>query len=417
MNITRRELTCLVDSLRDFLESFDHASECIQVPLPKPKVEIGSTESKGNLFAHYYSHIIEHRKRQIRLYFRFGNNNYCVFQSTSLNYTAINFFSQKLSTLTIAKLTTSTRTDITLRTNLKRLGAITMCSTFIPNCGYNNSTIFLIGDVYCPNTKCSGKICLHNKFFQSLGTSDYDCPQCASVCQVRNIPFEDQTKPSFLFFGQGVYIFEESPKSTQDVIGDVCFPGKCCSSREKCETLGGYVTTPRSNYGCGKCGAWLIAQKVLFMLQSTKTDKRRFFFAKKKDEIGSQFHFFVPCESTKYRKRELGVDNKVQEAIEDVHCPTCSEEKCVYSSTNETTSLYDCKKCKACCHVLNKLFKDQKPTNMLFGGDGTLCFARRTSSDYEKEKPSPFFKKCFRQSQPSTSEPEPKNLEVVLLMA
>ena len=33
------------------------------------------------------------------------------------------------------------------------------------------------------------------KRLQSLGRSDYQCPQCASVCQVRNIPFEDQKTP------------------------------------------------------------------------------------------------------------------------------------------------------------------------------------------------------------------------------
>ena len=70
-----------------------------------------------------------------------------------------------------------------------------MCSEFTPDCGYNNCTIILIGDVYCPNTKCSGRLCLHKKTFQSLGRSDYQCPQCGSVCQVRNIPFEDQEIP------------------------------------------------------------------------------------------------------------------------------------------------------------------------------------------------------------------------------
>ena len=54
---------------------------------------------------------------------------------------------------------------------------------------------------------------------------------------------------------------------------------------------------------------------------------------------------------------------------------------------------------------LNIPFKDQKLTIMLFGGDGTLCFARETSRDYEKEKPSPFLKKFLRQSQPSTVSP------------
>ena len=79
MNISKRELTCLVDNLRDFLKTCDQASKCIQIPLPKPKVEIGSTKSKDNLFAHHNSDIIEHPNGQIRLSFRFGNNNSCVF--------------------------------------------------------------------------------------------------------------------------------------------------------------------------------------------------------------------------------------------------------------------------------------------------------------------------------------------------
>ena len=121
-----------------------------------------------------------------------------------------------------------------------------MCSAFTPDCGSDNSTIILIGDVSCPNTKCSGRLSLHKKTFQSLGRSDYQCTQCGSVCQVRNIPFEDQTNSFYLSLGQGVYIFEESPKSVQDVIGDVYSPGKYCSNREKCESIGGYVTNPRS---------------------------------------------------------------------------------------------------------------------------------------------------------------------------
>ena len=56
-------------------------------------------------------------------------------------------------------------------------------------------------------------------------------------------------------------------------------------STEKCESIGSYVTTPRSIYGCGKCGAWLFVHKVPFTLQehvkTTKTDKTPFFFAKK----------------------------------------------------------------------------------------------------------------------------------------
>ena len=140
-----------------------------------------------------------------------------------------------------------------------------MCSAITPDCGYDSSTIVLIGDVYCPNTKCLGKLCLHKRTFQSLGRSDRQCPQCASVRQVRNIPFEDQKKFLFLSLGPGVYIFEENPKSIQDVIGDVY-----CSNREKCEYFGGYVTTPRSIYGCGKCGAWFFVHKVPFTFSRYK---------------------------------------------------------------------------------------------------------------------------------------------------
>ena len=166
-----------------------------------------------------------------------------------------------------------------------------MCSAFIPDCGYNNSTIILLGDFFCPITKCSGRICLHKKTFQSLGRSEYQCPQCGSVCQVRNIPFEDQRNSFVLSLGQGVYTFEESPKSVQDVIGAVYCPGKFCLNGEKCESIGGYVTTPRSIYACGKCEAWLFVHKVPFMLQehvkTTQTDKTRFFMLRK-DELDIQ---------------------------------------------------------------------------------------------------------------------------------
>ena len=114
----------------------------------------------------------------------------------------------------------------------------------------------------------------------------------------------------------------------------------------------------------------------------------------------------VPSQSTKNRKKELCVDNKVRETIGDVYCPTCRNEKCVNFSTNETTSVHDCKKCKTCCHVLNNPFKDQKPTILLFGGDGTHCFAKKSSRDYERL--SRFLKKILRQSEPSRSEREPK---------
>ena len=121
--------------------------------------------------------------------------------------------------------------------------------------------------------------------------------------------------------------------------------------------------------------------------------------------------FNVPFQSTKYRMKELSVGNKLRESIGDVYCPTCGNDKCVYLSTKKTSSFNDCKKCKT-CNVLNIHFRDQKPTLMLFGGNGTHCFARKTSRDYKKQKPSPFLKIFLRQSQPSKSEPAPKNVKM-----
>ena len=144
------------------------------------------------------------------------------------------------------------------------------------------------------------------------------------MCQVRIIPFEEQTNYFFLSLGQGVYVFEESPKSIQDVIGDVYRPGKFCFNREKCEPSGGYVTNPRSNHGCGKCGAWLFAHKVPFTLQehvqTTKTDKTRFLSVKKDNLLpDKQLILNVSFQSTKYRKKDFCVDNKVRETIGDVY--------------------------------------------------------------------------------------------------
>ena len=84
-----------------------------------------------------------------------------------------------------------------------------------------------------------------------------------------------------------------------------------------------------------------------------------------------QIFINVPFQSTKCGKKELCLNNKVRETIGYVYCPTCINEKGVYTSTKKRSSFYDCKKCKACCNVLNIPFRDQKPTIMLFGGDGT----------------------------------------------
>ena len=294
VSISEKEIESLLDSLGEFFEAFDQANKLSQIPLPKPKFEIGFTKAKDKLFSHCYKDIAEHLNRQTRLPFQFAKNKICVFSNkTNLNVTVIRSIqSYRICQPGLPRSQTSMQKSIfLLLTSVTISRAITMCSTFTPDCGYDNSTIILIGDGYCPNTKCSGRVCLHKKNFQSLGRNDHQCPQCASVCQFSNILSEDQTISFLLSFGQGVYSFEESPKSIQGGIGDVYCPGRYCSNREKCGSLEGYVTTPRSIFGCKKYGAWLFVLKVPFMLQehvkTTKTDKTCFFFVKK-IELGTE---------------------------------------------------------------------------------------------------------------------------------
>ena len=65
MNLFKRELGSLMDSLRDFFKIFDQANKSSQIPLPKPKIEIRSAKSRDNLFSHYHKDIIERSKRQL----------------------------------------------------------------------------------------------------------------------------------------------------------------------------------------------------------------------------------------------------------------------------------------------------------------------------------------------------------------
>ena len=79
VSISKKEIESLLDSLGDILKAFDQANKVSQIPLPKPKFEIGFTKAKDELFSHCYKDIVEHLNRQIRLSFRFQKNETCVF--------------------------------------------------------------------------------------------------------------------------------------------------------------------------------------------------------------------------------------------------------------------------------------------------------------------------------------------------
>ena len=79
VSISKKEIGCPLDSLGDFLQAFDQANKVSQIPLPKPKFEIGFTKAKDELFTHCYKDIADHLNRQIRRSFRFEKNKTCVF--------------------------------------------------------------------------------------------------------------------------------------------------------------------------------------------------------------------------------------------------------------------------------------------------------------------------------------------------
>ena len=81
-----------------------------------------------------------------------------------------------------------------------------MCSAFTPDCGYDNSTIFLIGDVYCPNTKCSGKLCVQKRLLNLWAEAIINfrnsclCARCAIFhLRIKRVPFLCQFVKGFTF--------------------------------------------------------------------------------------------------------------------------------------------------------------------------------------------------------------------------
>ena len=99
VSISKKEIESILDSLGEFLKAFDQPNKVSQIPLPKPKFEIGFTKAKNELFSHCYKDIVEHFNRQIWLSFLFEKKTRLVsFPSKSLNNTVINSFLRKLST-------------------------------------------------------------------------------------------------------------------------------------------------------------------------------------------------------------------------------------------------------------------------------------------------------------------------------
>ena len=78
-----------------------------------------------------------------------------------------------------------------------------MCST---DCAYDNSTIILIGDVYCPKAKCLGKFACPKRLFNLLAEAIINvrnvrlCARCAIFSfKIKQIPFSCRFVQGFTF--------------------------------------------------------------------------------------------------------------------------------------------------------------------------------------------------------------------------
>ena len=75
-----------------------------------------------------------------------------------------------------------------------------MCSAFTPDCGYKDSTIILIRDVYRPNTTCSGKLCMHKKIFNLSAKAICLCVRCAIfLLKIKQFSFSWRLVKGFTF--------------------------------------------------------------------------------------------------------------------------------------------------------------------------------------------------------------------------
>ena len=99
VSISKKEIESLLDSFGEFLKTFDQANKVSQIPLLKPKFEIGLTKAKVELFTHCYKDIAEHLNRQIRISFRFEKNKTCVFSNKKFEHYGDHFIHTEIVNL------------------------------------------------------------------------------------------------------------------------------------------------------------------------------------------------------------------------------------------------------------------------------------------------------------------------------
>ena len=265
-----------------------------------------------------------------------------------------------------------------------------MCSSFTPDCGYDNSTINLIGHVFCPNTKCSGKVCLDKKNFKfkSVSRNDYQCQQCASLSQVRKFIFWKSNNFFFLIgWPSCLHSWRESKINSRSYWNCLLSRQVLFQQRER-RLSWRLCNNPENQLWLSKVRSLVVSSQSSFYdtrARKDDTTRQNTLFLKYKKQIlfaDTQSFPIFPLQRTNYRKKELWVDNKVQETIGDVYLPTYRKKSVFTLKPKKKTSR---KERKACCSVLNSPFNDQNRQLCCLLVTVHIFLQKKTNWDYKKK--------------------------------
>ena len=204
VSISKKGIESLLDSLGEFLKAFDQANKVSQIPLPKPKFEIGFTKAKDELFSHCYKDIVEHLNRQIRLLFRFEKNKTCVFSIKKFEQYGDQFILTEVVNLSYREIKHLYKNRFSVAYKCDILRTITLCSALTPDCGYDNSTTILIGVWVIQNVwinfACTEILFNLSAEAISNARNAHLCARCGIfLLKIKQIPFSCRLVKGFTF--------------------------------------------------------------------------------------------------------------------------------------------------------------------------------------------------------------------------
>ena len=166
MNVSKKELSSLVNNFHDFLKNFDKARNCFQIPFRNPKLRLDLPNQKTisppiaitislTIQTDIIAFVPIWKQWVLHLFHQKFELHCDQFKLTDI------------FNLSIAKFTNSTGIVITLQTSVEKMTVITVCTALTNDCWYDKSIIKPIGNVFCPNTMCSDVLACTKDFSNS----------------------------------------------------------------------------------------------------------------------------------------------------------------------------------------------------------------------------------------------------------